>query len=250
MSKELYYPEFEMYYPEFDLGEFRYAAARYVKLLIRARWKCEPGFLPSQTLDRWELTNIGRDQLPAWKLMSLAAMALARLNTVFIPRGSGGIPVTSGQSPEERLLDSVGVLVEVDGSPPNNDVLLDATSRLLAEEPIDWNELARWSDLEAIRDDLDQLPHPQRPGKERQLRPAPRNFARKSQWQDLYDLHDRMRGEDPAVSDAQIYQTYSKKYKRRTRPNSRVLANHRNRLRRLSRSRREATDMTTDQGTD
>ena len=34
-----------VYRPDFDLGDFRYAIAGYVKFLVRARWKCEPGFL-------------------------------------------------------------------------------------------------------------------------------------------------------------------------------------------------------------
>src|SRR6478672_9064376 len=72
------------YEPDFDLGDFRYAVARYVKLLIRARWKCEPGFLSDEELQTWGLGEIAEDRLAGWRLLEDAAAALARLNTEFL----------------------------------------------------------------------------------------------------------------------------------------------------------------------
>ena len=40
----------EWVHPDFDPVEFRRAAAKYIKLLIRARWKVEPKFLPQKVL--------------------------------------------------------------------------------------------------------------------------------------------------------------------------------------------------------
>jgi hypothetical protein len=41
----------DFFHPNFDPGEFRRTAAKYVKLLIRARWRSEPGFLTSTVRD-------------------------------------------------------------------------------------------------------------------------------------------------------------------------------------------------------
>ena len=56
-----------VFVPKYDLGLFRYTAARYVKLLIRARWKSNPGFLAQNELARWELVDIANDPHPAWR---------------------------------------------------------------------------------------------------------------------------------------------------------------------------------------
>ena len=53
----------------FDLGDFRYATARYVKLLIRARWQSDPGFLSKSDLAAWKLPNVSEDTLSSWQLM-------------------------------------------------------------------------------------------------------------------------------------------------------------------------------------
>src|SRR5262245_54260411 len=109
----MFTPDSEYYCPDFDLGVFRYAAARYVKLLIRARWKVDPGFISKEDLAAWELQDIEDDTIPAGRLLDDAARALAHLNRYFLPgRGSGGIPVTDESTPEGRLLFNVAFLAE------------------------------------------------------------------------------------------------------------------------------------------
>jgi hypothetical protein len=153
-----------VYYPDFDPGDFRWAAARYVRLLIRARWKVEPGFLPRDTLTAWGLANIESDTHSAWRLLADAAVALGHLNTQFIPRcGSGGIPITDESTPVGRLIDSIATLAEFGlGGAPHNGNLLEAAQRLREGTNIDWSQLVAWETLELIRADLDQLPHPRR----------------------------------------------------------------------------------------
>lgn len=155
--------------PEFDLGAFRFAVARYVKLLIRARWKDDPGFLTDQAQKDWGLLRINDDRLldnrmPSWRLLEEAAGALGILNTEFIPRcGSGGIMVMSGDTPEIRLMDEIAFLAAWDGGGPyHNGDLLTAAKSIREGAAIDWNALVNWSKLPAIRADLDMLPHPRR----------------------------------------------------------------------------------------
>lgn len=106
----------DIYYPDYDLGEFRYATARYVRLLIRARWKCDPGFLRQADLAAWDLDDIGRDRWPAWKLLDQAALALGYLNLHFLPRcGSGGVREVDEATPEGRLIWAVVGLAPTEG---------------------------------------------------------------------------------------------------------------------------------------
>lgn len=151
-----------VYHPDFDLGEFRYTLARYVKLLVRARYRCEPGFLNSEELAAWSLEDIDSDTWSAQHLMAQAAYALADLNTTFLPRcGSGGVRSTDDTTPEGRLIHAAVCLVPGEGGGPDHNGRLRAAARLLAEgKPVDWAGLVAWENLPAIRADLDLLPHP------------------------------------------------------------------------------------------
>jgi hypothetical protein len=146
--------------PNFNLGEFRDLVALYVKLLIRARWKTDAGFLSDSQLTQWGLKNIQRDKLQAWQLLAKAAYALETLNANFIPRcGSGGIPEEDNGTPVSRLVDSVAFLVQPEGGgPAHNQVLVNAADGLRRQEAIDWQSIADWQRINAIRDDLDLLP--------------------------------------------------------------------------------------------
>ena len=149
--------------PTFDLGEFRHIVARYVRFLIRARWKTDPGFLSDAQLERWDLrVSISRDQIPAWRLLESAAHTLAKLNSDFITRcGSGGVPLHEGDTPVLRLADSIAFLVPPEGGGPRHDLcLMTAAESLRRQETIDWEDIVNWHKISAIRDDLDLLLHP------------------------------------------------------------------------------------------
>ncbi len=150
----------EVFEPTFDPAKFRTHVAAFVKSLIRARWKHEPGFLTPAQLERWELKSIERDEQSAWRNMEHAAQRLAVLARNFIPFGpSGGLPLMRGATPVEILIEEVGFLVPGCGGDPNhNQELLDATTQLRSDHRIDWSALVEWNRLDAIRDQLDKLP--------------------------------------------------------------------------------------------
>jgi hypothetical protein len=152
-----------LYHPNFDLGEFRYAASRYVKLLIRARWRCEPAFLAEAELAGWSLPNIANDPLSAGKLLDQAASALENLHMqgFLLPCSSGGIAVVDETTLMGRLVTNVTSLADFgqDGF-PHNHILLQAARRLHDGSGMNWAALIDWDLLPVIRADLDQLPHP------------------------------------------------------------------------------------------
>jgi hypothetical protein len=146
--------------PNFDLAEFRFAVARFVKLLIRSRWRCEPGFLSPADLSAWGLSDISTDRLSAAALLDQAANTLAHLNLNFLPRcGSGGVKETDTTTPEGRLIEAVVILVPSGGGGPehNGDLCL-AVETLKTHPGLDWKRLVDWDALPSIRADLDLLP--------------------------------------------------------------------------------------------
>lgn len=148
--------------PDFDLTQFRHAVARYVKLLIMSRWKVEPEFLTESDLRRWSLSNIESDAQSAWQLMREAALALANLNTSYLPRcGSGGVRITDRECAVGRLIPAVAFLADLSivGGTHLNGSLLQAAESLRQKQAIDWNALVDWETLASIRDDLDLLPN-------------------------------------------------------------------------------------------
>src|SRR5262249_23049529 len=84
---------------DFDQGEFRHLAAKVVKLLIRARWKCEPAFLPYLDLPRWGLGDVEKDHASAPSLLEQAADALDELARRFLPGFSSGVPADWDDEP-------------------------------------------------------------------------------------------------------------------------------------------------------
>ncbi len=154
----------ELYYPAYDLGEFRYVVARYVKLLIRARWCCEPRFLSEADLTAWGLADIATDQSKAALLMGQAADTLGHLNYDYLPRcGSGGVKETDQSTPAGRLIWAVVDLVPTEGGDrSHNFALVEAAQALAEDKSVNWTTLVEWSTLPAIRADLDLLPHPKK----------------------------------------------------------------------------------------
>jgi len=146
----------------FDLGAFRYAAAAYVKFLIRARWKSEPGFLSEEALGRWKLSNIRDDPHSASQLLLRAGAHLAELNTNYISRcGSGGVAEYDLSTPEGRLMDNIAFLAECHGGGPfHNHELISAALQLPEGNVFAWHSLVDWAKLPEIRNDLDKLPEP------------------------------------------------------------------------------------------
>jgi hypothetical protein len=150
-----------LFHADVDMGEFRYAAARYVKNLICARCKCEPGFL-SDKLSVWGVQDIDQSKGTACEYLYLAARDLAHLNTAFILRcGSGGVRIGE-LDPAGRLVQELAFLAEIGyrGGPEHNGALLEAVQILSEGKPLDWDQLVKWDRLDAIRSDLDLLPHP------------------------------------------------------------------------------------------
>ena len=163
----------EWVHPDFDPVEFRRAAAKYIKLLIRARWKVEPKFLPQKVLQSWGLEKIDDESLESWQLLRQAATELAVLNRDYLPRcGSGGVAPTDERTSVGRLIEELAFFVYFDlyppregnsgGGPEHNSSLLTASDMLRRGESIKWDDLADWSRLPSIRRDLDQLPEPSR----------------------------------------------------------------------------------------
>jgi hypothetical protein len=140
-----------------DPAGFRIVAARFVKSLIAARWKVEPGFLDREALRRWKLEDIEDDTWSAAARLRRAAAALAELNREYFSRcGSGGIQEGLAWTPLEL---AVAFLVDPEGGAPAHNLgLLVAARALDARTPVAWETLAHWESLPQIRDGLDRLP--------------------------------------------------------------------------------------------
>ncbi len=148
--------------PTFDPGVFRYAVARYVRLLIRARLTSQPQFLSPKALQSWELDRTHQETHSTACLLEFAADALAYLNSHFIPRcGSGGYRSPSCDTPLGRVITATVLLVRSEGgSPHHNLVLQEAANVVRSGQSLNWDEIADWAALPSIRSDLDLLPHP------------------------------------------------------------------------------------------
>jgi hypothetical protein len=149
--------------PAFDAGQFRYLVARYLKLLIRARYLHDPGFISRSDLAAWDLSNIGDERQPAWQLVRAAADVLGKLNADYLPvSDSGGIEPLDESTPLSRVMVEVAFfVVQFGGGPYHNQALLNAASMLREGQQVDWPALAAWDRLGVIRADLSRLPHPE-----------------------------------------------------------------------------------------
>jgi hypothetical protein len=164
-----------------DLAEFRSAVERYVGLLIRARWRDDPGFLDDQMLSDWDLLDIQDDRIPlnrapSWALGTLAADARADLILEFFPHSeSDGIANMEEGTPEGRLMYEVTYLTSGWGTNPyHNRVFFMGREGSREAQENGWDWLVNWSRLPFIRADLDQLPLPKKEGPERPGPEAPR----------------------------------------------------------------------------
>ena len=187
----------DVFRPTFDLGEFRFALARYAKLLIRARAKCERAFLSPESLAAWGLSGIATDPAPAWRLLSQAADALGHLNMEYLPRcGSGGVEETDESTPVGRLIQAaVGLAQMGDGGGPwHHGALRDAARNLKDGKPVDWARLVDWALLPAIRRDLDLLPKPadnsEAMGRLERIEAAMESLAGREQAKEHYSVEE------------------------------------------------------------
>lgn len=154
--------EHPIFRPQFDLALFRSTGAMFVKLLIRARWWQEPGFMSADDLKKWGLADIESDRYPAFRLLQEAATLCRTLNTDFIPRcGSGGCAISDESTPEGRLIGSLAFLIiPNEGGPYHNVPLLQAAETCFNGKTLDWENFVQWDKLPTIRSDLDLLPEP------------------------------------------------------------------------------------------
>ena len=135
----------------YDLGEYRYAAAKLVKLLIRARAKVEPDFLTDNEYRRWGLANIQDDPDTLETLVQTADVCNSYLWSSFIgPCGSGGVAL------DDPLGDLKALVIHFSISCEPSEL----RSRIRRGESIDWPKAAAWELLPAIREGLDGLPEP------------------------------------------------------------------------------------------
>jgi hypothetical protein len=133
----------------YPLGEYRKAAAKYIKLMIRARAKTEPDFLSEEQYGRWNLCEIAADVYTVENLLRMADAAHEHLWGVFIgPHGSGGV---AEDDPRAELKQSVVRFTT--GTPP-----ADLLNQLHEAGEIDWANVAEWALLDSIREGLDGLP--------------------------------------------------------------------------------------------
>jgi hypothetical protein len=137
----------------FDDGEFRNDCAAFVKFLLVAREKNEPGFLTAELRESWDPHQQFSDSdRSAAEYLKLAKRKLKRIDVRYSePGGSIGIGEVEDSSVAELQLD-ISFLVQ------HEDGLVDAIRDLEAEQTIDWNALVDWAKLPAIRAALNQLP--------------------------------------------------------------------------------------------
>jgi hypothetical protein len=136
----------------YDLGEYRYAVARLVKLMIRARAKSDLRFLTDKQYEQWGLANIKVDGDSLELLLIKAKVAHHHLWNSYSGSKSGGIELN------DPLADVKEQVLRFNLS-CNPDALLATLQR---GTPIDWPRAAAWELLPKLRAALDGLPQARR----------------------------------------------------------------------------------------
>lgn len=131
-----------------DLKTYRLTAATMIKFMIRARRQREPNFISKAQWGRWWNTAEPKKAAEIRVLLQNALKAQGRLTEI--------TPIDSfaeGERDEPTLFELVDRFIE-------EHAVIAAIRKLEdnAETPIEWDGLATWSDLQRIRDGLDQLP--------------------------------------------------------------------------------------------
>lgn len=137
-----------------ELGLLRWRAAEFIRYMIRARAKAEPGFMTAADYETWELDDLSQVDLTTDRLLDMALRTINELNQKYLERcGSGGMRIDKAD-PLRKLKELIGFFTDYQWALPA------AIRSAIAGNPIEWAELASWGDLPAIRAELDKLPRP------------------------------------------------------------------------------------------
>lgn len=138
-----------------DLGAYRYAVARLLRLLICARLTQEPEFLTKDDRHHWQVDTKQAGSRTIESLLLEAVVANDVLcNQLLGPVNSFGI---ASDDPRWRLKEAV-ISVALGFRALSNELIAKAKS----DEQIDWDEVTPINTVRVIRDGLDSLPHPPR----------------------------------------------------------------------------------------
>ena len=134
------------------LAQFRYAAAGFLKTLILARKKQDSDFVTGEMRERWVLDEFGTEKRSCEFLLGVALeRRLVFLKKYVGYRDSIPCPETEEEERLETLRENVATFV----SAAELDRAIEAVRR---SDSVDWDRLARWELLPAIRAGLDELP--------------------------------------------------------------------------------------------
>ena len=152
--------------------KLRMAGAGLVKSAIHARARQEPEFLAPEDYLRWGREGVENENRSCAFLLGQVKTLLADFERNFVnPHGS--IAVQSDVDQEEfidSVLDRVFCFFCGD--------LDEAINAAKRDETVDWDDLADWSELPAIRELLDRLPeHPPQPEPTVEPPPGPQPVA-------------------------------------------------------------------------
>lgn len=135
-----------------ELGRLRWRAAEFIRCMIKARARIEPGFMSVADYERWELDGLSRKEQDVERLLQCALQLIREVNERWLERcGSGGMRLDVAD-PLQNLKELVGFFTDYQWALP------EAIRSVIAGRPVNWSELARWDDLPAIRGELDKLP--------------------------------------------------------------------------------------------
>src|SRR4051812_30305873 len=91
-----------------ELGRLRWRAAEFIRYMIRARAKVDPGFLSAADYERWEVDGLSSNDWDVERLLRLALQLMNEINEKYLERcGSGGLRVC-GEDPLRKLKELLG----------------------------------------------------------------------------------------------------------------------------------------------
>lgn len=135
-----------------DLGRLRWQSAKFIRYMIRARAKVDPGFMSAADYERWELAGLSREDWGIDRLLGMALQLILAINDKYLERdGSGGMQIDA-KDPLQKFKELIGFFADYQTALP------EAIRDAIVGRPIGWPRLARWENLPAIRSELDKLP--------------------------------------------------------------------------------------------